>query len=219
MKDAIKSLILELKIKKMIHRKYFIDIAKAKLGAPIQEIEISEEQMQLLFEDASHMYFLLDESIDIKKNQDYQDFWIGQYFYALCKETLARIRGKFNGTIPIPGADITLNYKELLEESYKDKQFLKYLILRDENLLIENQQPILAAYIAVGNIEYSDVEEFVDNVKKKLNQDDLVRYFIPVRGGDSRIECVYPVNGIDAAAKKSIANMEKILIEISEEDE
>jgi hypothetical protein len=193
--------------------------AKSQLGAPIVDIEINYEQMQDLFENAKEVYNMLNESNDIERTKHFRDFWVGQYFVALCKETLGRIRGKFKGELPIPGSELTLNYKDLLTESEREKQFLRYLILKDKNILTENQQPILAAYIAIGNLDYEDVEKFIDNVKKKFNEDNLIRYFIPVRGSDTRVECVYPVNGIDASTKTSIANMEKLLIEITEEEE
>lgn len=192
---------------------------KSQLGAPIIDVEITNEQMEDLLENAHDVYFMLDESDKIERTKYFRDFWVKQYFVALCKETLGRIRSKFNGELPIPGSELTLNYKELLTEAEKEKQFLRYLMLNDGNILIENQQPILAAYIAIGNLDSHDVEVFIDRVKKKFNQDDLIRYFIPVRGSDTRIECVYPVNGIDAATKTSIANMEKLLIEITEEEE
>jgi hypothetical protein len=192
---------------------------KSQLGYPIIDIELTKEQMEDLLDNAHDVYFMLDESDKVERTRYFKDFWVKQYFVALCKEALGRIRGKFNGELQVPDSKLILNYKDLLSESEREKQFLKYLMLKDENILIENQQPILAAYIAIGNLDFHDVEKYIDNVKKKLNQDDLIKYFIPVRGNDTRIECIYPVNGIDAATKNSIANMEKLLIEITEEED
>jgi hypothetical protein len=192
---------------------------RSQLGAPIVDVELTEEQMEDLLENAHDVYFMLCESDKAERNKYFKDFWVKQYFVALCKETLGRIRGKFNGKLSIPGSEVILNYKDLLTEAEREKQFLRYLILKDENILIENQQPILAAYIAVGNLEHSDIEKFIDIIKKKFSEDNLIKYFITVRGSDTRIECVYPINGIDASTKTSIANMEKLLIEITEEEE
>ena len=46
--------------------------------------------------------------------------WIRQYTLCLVKEMLAYIRGKY-GTVPIPGAEITLNQAELLTDARAEK--------------------------------------------------------------------------------------------------
>jgi len=53
--------------------------------------------------------------------------WIRRFALALSKETLGQIRGKFGGSVPIPGDNITLNASDLLSQA-KDEQS----ILRDE---------------------------------------------------------------------------------------
>lgn len=47
--------------------------------------------------------------------------WIRRFALALSKETLGQIRGKFGGSIPIPGDSITLNASDLLSQA-KDEQ-------------------------------------------------------------------------------------------------
>ena len=49
--------------------------------------------------------------------------WIILYTLALCKELLGLIRGKM-GTIPIPGAELTLNSEALLSQGREDKKDL-----------------------------------------------------------------------------------------------
>jgi hypothetical protein len=49
--------------------------------------------------------------------------WIFEYTLALCKEMLGYIRGKYT-TIPIPGAEVTLNQSDLLASSTADKEAL-----------------------------------------------------------------------------------------------
>ena len=46
--------------------------------------------------------------------------WIYKYALAAAKETLGLIRGKYS-TIPIPGADITLNGIDLISQGREDK--------------------------------------------------------------------------------------------------
>ena len=49
--------------------------------------------------------------------------WIRQYTLALAKEMLAYVRGKY-GTVPIPGAEVTLNQAELLTDARAEKAAL-----------------------------------------------------------------------------------------------
>ena len=50
--------------------------------------------------------------------------WIRQYSLALCMELLGQVRSKF-GSIPIPGADLTLNGTALVTQGREDKDKLK----------------------------------------------------------------------------------------------
>jgi hypothetical protein len=49
--------------------------------------------------------------------------WIRQYTLALAKEMLAYVRGKY-GTVPIPGAEVTLNQADLLADARSEKAAL-----------------------------------------------------------------------------------------------
>jgi hypothetical protein len=49
--------------------------------------------------------------------------WIRKYFLALCKEVLGAIRQKYQ-TIPIPGAEVTLDGGELRQEASTEKEAL-----------------------------------------------------------------------------------------------
>lgn len=49
--------------------------------------------------------------------------WIYSYFLALCKEMLGYIRGKYL-EIPIPNAQVTLNYAELIDSANMEKERL-----------------------------------------------------------------------------------------------
>ena len=49
--------------------------------------------------------------------------WIYSYFLALCKEMLGYIRGKYL-EIPIPNAEVTLNYSELIDSATTEKERL-----------------------------------------------------------------------------------------------
>jgi hypothetical protein len=49
--------------------------------------------------------------------------WIFEYTLALCKEMLGYVRGKYT-TVPIPGAEVTLNQSDLLASATADKNAL-----------------------------------------------------------------------------------------------
>jgi hypothetical protein len=51
--------------------------------------------------------------------------WIRRYALALCKEMLGQIRGKFGGSIPIPGDNVTLNSADLLSQAKEEQDYLK----------------------------------------------------------------------------------------------
>lgn len=51
--------------------------------------------------------------------------WVKRYTLALCKEILGMgIRGKFNGQLPIPGAELTLNKDDLINTGREDQEKL-----------------------------------------------------------------------------------------------
>lgn len=49
--------------------------------------------------------------------------WIFEYTLALCKEILGYVRGKY-GTVPIPGAEVTLNHGDLITAATAEKNLL-----------------------------------------------------------------------------------------------
>jgi hypothetical protein len=51
--------------------------------------------------------------------------WIRRFALALSKETLGQIRGKFGGSVPIPGDNITLNAADLLSQASSEQAALR----------------------------------------------------------------------------------------------
>ena len=50
--------------------------------------------------------------------------WVRRWFTAYCKETLARVRGKYSGNLKTPDSEITMDYQSLLTESKDEKSKL-----------------------------------------------------------------------------------------------
>jgi hypothetical protein len=51
---------------------------------------------------------------------------------------------------------------------------------------------ILVYYIAIGNMDYRDVDDFMCSITDRFKEDDVIQYFIPIRSEESRIECLNP---------------------------
>lgn len=51
--------------------------------------------------------------------------WIRRFALALSKETLGQIRGKFGGSVPIPGESVSLNSGDLLSQAKEEQQALR----------------------------------------------------------------------------------------------
>jgi hypothetical protein len=50
--------------------------------------------------------------------------WVRRWFTAYCKETLARVRGKFSGNLKAPDGDLTMDYTSLSTEAKDEKSKL-----------------------------------------------------------------------------------------------
>jgi hypothetical protein len=50
--------------------------------------------------------------------------WVRRWFTAYCKETLARVRGKYSGNLKTPDSEITMDYQSLLTEAKDEKSKL-----------------------------------------------------------------------------------------------
>jgi hypothetical protein len=69
--------------------------------------------------------------------------WVRRWFTAYCKETLARVRGKYSGNLKTPDSELTLEYQSLQTESKDEKAMLwEELKTRLERLRPEKQWEI-----------------------------------------------------------------------------
>jgi hypothetical protein len=60
---------------------------------------------------------------------------------------------------------------------------------------MSKEKIILIHYINVGNIDGNDVSEMMGNVVNKFSpkeEDNIISYWIPVREGETRVECINP---------------------------
>jgi hypothetical protein len=73
----------------------------------------------------NNMNTLPFENIPFNKINSMGQQWVRKFSLALSKETLGQIRGKFGGTIPIPGESVTLNASDLLTQAAAEQTALK----------------------------------------------------------------------------------------------
>lgn len=78
--------------------------------------------------------------------------WIRRFCLALCKETLGQIRGKF-ASLPIPGADVTLNASDLLSQA------------KEEQLMLRDELKEVLATLTYDKLTESDAAMVENNVK------------------------------------------------------
>jgi hypothetical protein len=68
-----------------------------------------------------------DIPLDALNWQDLNDpaqQWVRRWFTAYCKETLARVRGKYSGNLKTPDSEIVMDYQSLLTEAKDEKSKL-----------------------------------------------------------------------------------------------
>jgi len=196
---------------------YLKNRAISKLGGPEIHVELTDNQMEDLYANAKLDWHLYSDfsSLSSQKLNGIQYIWIDRYFQALCKETLGRIRGKYKGSLPIPGAEISLEYDTLLKESEQEKSELISLLVPSENKIM------LAVYMNVGNIADEDVSKYMEKITKMLSTDKSYKFFLmPVRGNqETKIECIYPNFLYDEEMKNKMNNVLDKLIENTKTNE
>ena len=79
---------------------------------------------------------------------------------------------------------------------------------------------ILVHYINIGNMNYNDVNKFMEEITVKFSpkeDDNIISYWIPVNNGETRVECINPklVSEEDySEAKKVLDRNQEIVNEI-----
>jgi hypothetical protein len=60
---------------------------------------------------------------------------------------------------------------------------------------MSKEKIILIHYINVGNIDGNNVSEMMEDIVNKFSlkeEDNIISYWIPVREGETRVECINP---------------------------
>jgi len=88
--------------------------------------------------------------------------WIRRFALALSKETLGQIRGKFGGSIPIPGDNISLNASDLLSQAKDEQQTLR------EELKTQLDEMTYQKLVASDNEMTKNAQEVVSKTPLKI---------------------------------------------------
>jgi len=78
-------------------------------------------------------------------------------------------------------------YREEVRESVVVRKHRKQIPLIEQLILVH--------YINVGNLSMDDMKLFIEKIMHKMRpepEEQCKSYFVPIRNGDSRVECINP---------------------------
>jgi hypothetical protein len=104
-----------------------IDVDGSKVWYHYYETTSDEERQRCLNENKDIIKLPSDVPVDVVNYDELNTpskQWVRDYFTAMCKETLGRVRGKFGGALGVTDAEVTMDYDSLLSESKDDKAAL-----------------------------------------------------------------------------------------------
>lgn len=104
-----------------------MDVTGSKVWYHYYETTSEEERQRCLNENKDIIKLPSDVPVDVVNFDELNTpskQWVRDYFTAMCKETLGRVRGKFGGALGIGDADVTMDYDSLLSEAKEDKSAL-----------------------------------------------------------------------------------------------
>jgi hypothetical protein len=117
-----------------------IEITGSKVWYHYYETTSEEERQRCLNENKDIIKLPSDVPVDVVNYDELNTpskQWVRDYFTALCKETLGRVRGKFGGALGVTDSEVTMDYDSLLSEAKDDKEKL-WERLKDR---LENLRP------------------------------------------------------------------------------
>jgi hypothetical protein len=104
-----------------------IDVTGSQVWYHYYETTSDEERQRCLNENKDIIKLPSDVPVDVVNYDELNTpskQWVRDYFTAMCKETLGRVRGKFGGALGVTDAEVTMDYDSLLNESKDDKSAL-----------------------------------------------------------------------------------------------
>lgn len=66
---------------------------------------------------------------------------------------------------------------------------------------------ILAYYINVGSMSSEETQQVMKNFQNEIKDPEMIQYFIPIREGETRIDCVYPKYVVDEQVNEELRSV------------
>lgn len=83
--------------------------------------------------------------------------------------------------------------------------------------MLDKDKLILGIYVNIDRINTSDVDEYLTEFASTVKFDDSVmRFIIPVRGEESRVECINPVLLTEEQYKETEEKVKKLQEKVDE---
>jgi hypothetical protein len=104
-----------------------IDVTGSRVWYHYYEVADEDERQRCLNDNKDIVKLPSDVPVDVVNYDELNTSskqWVRDYFTAMCKETLGRVRGKFGGALGVTDAEVTMDYDSLLSEAKEDKQAL-----------------------------------------------------------------------------------------------
>ena len=104
-----------------------IDVTGSRVWYHYYDVADEDERQRCLNENKDVVKLPSDVPVDVVNYDELNTSskqWVRDYFTAMCKETLGRVRGKFGGSLGVTDAEVTMDYDSLLSEAKEDKQAL-----------------------------------------------------------------------------------------------
>jgi hypothetical protein len=104
-----------------------IDVTGSKVWYHYYDVADDDERQRCLNANKDIVKLPSDVPVDVVNFDELNTpskQWVRDYFTALCKETLGRVRGKFGGNLGVTDAEVTMDYDSLLSEAKEDKDKL-----------------------------------------------------------------------------------------------
>jgi hypothetical protein len=101
-----------------------IDVTGSKVWYHYYETTSEDERQRCLNDNKDIVKLPSDVPVDVVNYSELNTpakQWVRDYFTALSKETLGRVRGKFGGALGVTDAEVTMDYDSLLSEAREDK--------------------------------------------------------------------------------------------------
>lgn len=209
-----------------MEKQIIINRALARLGHPIVKVELDEEIIDSLFDEAFSTFSYYYKLSMTKEDSVFKDIsnlsmnsiessWVTRYLTALIKEATGNISAKFSGEVDIPGRIFKIDYSHLLRESESEKvALIKDIYPQYEYEL--SPFVLLVVYVKISNLDSEDARNLLSKVTANLKEKlpDFVNIIVMSTQSETKVEVLYSNNSkkeIDLDLHEQLRDLDKDL--------